>query len=47
MQEMGMGDIIKSLEKIDESLKIKQQKKQEDKLRVQENIKKMSMKEDE
>lgn len=38
-----MGDIIKSLEKIDESLKIKQQKKQEDKLRVQENIKKMSM----
>lgn len=35
IQEMGMGDIINSLSKTDESLKMKQQKKNEEKMRVQ------------
>jgi hypothetical protein len=31
---MGMGAVIESLERVDESLKIRQQKKQEDKQRL-------------
>lgn len=42
IQEMGMGDIINSLSKTDESLKMKQQKKNEEKMRVQQNINKMN-----
>lgn len=38
---MGMGDVIKSLEVIDESLKTKQQKKLEDRQRIQETIDKI------
>lgn len=37
-----MGNVIKLLEKTDESLKMKQQKKQEEKARVQENIEKIN-----